>query len=271
MTDEYEPRGLRYAVEGGLATITLCRPETRNAQTPAMWEALREIQRAIPAHVRVVIVRAEGPSFSSGLDRRMWTAEGVPGELSFLSMEGLDDAELAEVIATYQDAFSWLRRPDIITIASVQGHAVGAGFQLALACDFRVLSEDARFAMLETSLGLVPDLGGTQPLVEAIGYPRALEICVTGRWVDADEARQLGLATIVVDRADLDGTVSDLADAVMAPMHRAVTGTKALLRSATSRDYADQLTAERSAQIGRIRDLAALVASGGGRSGNNDG
>ena len=119
----------------------------------------------------------------------MWTPDGVPGEMSFLSMEGLDDRELADVIASYQYAFSWLRRPDIITIAAVQGHAIGAGFQLALACDFRVLSEDARFAMLETSLGLVPDLGGTQPLVEAIGYPRALEICVTGRWVDADEAR----------------------------------------------------------------------------------
>jgi enoyl-CoA hydratase/carnithine racemase len=260
MTDQFVERGLRYRVDGGLATITLCRPETRNAQTPGMWEALREIEAIIPHHVRVVVIRSEGPSFSSGLDRRMWTAEGVPGEMSFLNMEGLDDAELADVIAAYQGAFSWLRRPDIITIAAVQGHAIGAGFQLALACDFRVLSEDARFAMLETSLGLVPDLGGTQPLVEAIGYPRALEICVTGRWVDADEARQLGLATIVVAREDLDGTVSDLADAVMAPMHRAVTGTKALLRTATARDYGEQLVAERAAQIGRIRDLAALVA-----------
>ena len=57
---------------------------------------------------------------------------------------------------------------------------MGAGFQLALACDLRVVADDARFAMRETSLGLVPDLGGTQPLVEAVGYSRALEICVTG-------------------------------------------------------------------------------------------
>ena len=92
----------------------------------------------------------------------------------------------------------------------------------ALACDFRVLSEDARFAMRETSLGLVPDLGGTHPLVEAIGYPRALEICVTGRWIDADEARKLGLATIVVDHDDMDGTVDDLAGAVLASPRNAV-------------------------------------------------
>jgi enoyl-CoA hydratase/carnithine racemase len=270
MSEEFVDRGLRYRVDGTLATITLCRPETRNAQTPGMWEALREIEAVIPHDVRVVVIRAEGPSFSSGLDRRMWTPDGVPGEMSFLSMEGLDDGELADVIASYQDAFSWLRRPDIITIAAVQGHAIGAGFQLALACDFRVLAEDARFAMLETSLGLVPDLGGTQPLVEAIGYPRALEICVTGRWVDADEARQLGLATIVVDRDDLDGTVSDLAAAVTTPMHSAVTGTKALLRNATGRDFSEQLVAERSAQISRIRELAAMVAaSGSATSGNN--
>jgi enoyl-CoA hydratase/carnithine racemase len=269
MNDAFVDRGLRYRIDGGLATITLCRPETLNAQTPGMWEALRDIERAIPPEVRVVIIRAEGQSFSSGLDRRMWTSEGVPGELSLLSMEGLDDAELTAVIASYQDAFTWLRRPELITIAAVQGHAIGAGFQLALACDFRVLSEDARFAMLETSLGLVPDLGGTHPLVEAIGYPRALEICVTGRWVDADEARQLGLATIVVAREDLDGTVSDLADAVMAPMHRAVTGTKALLRTATAHNYSEQLIAERSAQVSRIRDLAALVAASGERAGGN--
>ena len=78
-------------------------------------------------------------------------------------------------------------------------------------------ADDARFAMREISLGLVPDLGGTHPLVGARGYPRALEICVTGRWVDADEARQLGLATIVVAREELDGTVADLCAAVTAP------------------------------------------------------
>lgn len=268
MSDDLSARGVRCHVDGSVATITLCRPETRNAQTPGLWEALREIEASIPGGTRVVVVQAEGPSFSSGLDRRMWTAEGVPGEPSFLTMEHLDDEQLADVIAAYQDAFSWLRRPDIISIAAVQGHAVGAGFQLALACDFRVLSEDARFAMLETSLGLVPDLGGTQPLVEAIGYPRALEICVTGRWVDADEARQLGLATIVVPREDLDATVADLALAVMAPMRRAVTGTKALLRNATARAFSEQLEAERAAQVGRIRELAAQVAAG---AGNNPG
>jgi enoyl-CoA hydratase/carnithine racemase len=251
--------GLRHEVVGTTATITLNRPDTRNAQTPAMWAAMRHIGETLPADVRIVIVRSEGPSFSAGLDKRMWLPDGVPGETSLIQLAELDDAQLLDVIASYQDAFSWLRRPEVVSIAAVQGHAVGAGFQLALACDFRVLSEDARFAMRETSLGLVPDLGGTHPLVEAIGYPRALEICVTGRWVDADEARRLGLATIVVDRDDIDGTVDDLAGAVLASPRNAVTSTKSLLRGAMTRDHDEQLLAERAAQVGRIRELAAFA------------
>ena len=75
-----------------------------------------------------------------------------------------------------------------MSIAAVQGHAIGAGFQLALACDLRVVADDVQFAMRETSLGLVPDLTGTHPLVGLVGYARALEICVTGRFVHAEEA-----------------------------------------------------------------------------------
>ena len=83
-----------------------------------------------------------------------------------------------------------------MTIAAVQGHAIGAGFQLALACDFRVLAEDVQFCMAETGLGLVPDLGGTLPLVRLVGYSRAAEICVTSRRVArgrgaADRPREL--------------------------------------------------------------------------------
>ena len=74
----------------------------------------------------------------------------------------------------------------------MQGYAIGAGFQLALACDLRVLADDAQLSMKETSLGLVPDLTGTKPLVEAVGYSRALEICTTGRLVGATGGRSAG-------------------------------------------------------------------------------
>jgi enoyl-CoA hydratase/carnithine racemase len=217
--------------------------------------------------VRVVLLRAEGPSFSAGLDRRMFTPDGIPGGTSLSQLATLDDEALAETIAGYQEAFSWWRRPDLVTIAVVQGHAVGAGFQLALACDLRVVSEDASFAMREPSLGLVPDLGGTQPLLETVGYSRALEICTTGRWVDAAEARELGLATIVVPRDDLDDAATDLAAAILSSPAGAVAGTKALLRGAAERSYPEQLRAERTAQVARLREIAGGGAgTSGGRS-----
>lgn len=265
--------GLRYAEAGPLATITLCRPQTRNAQDPAMWAALRAIGKTLGTGVRVVVVRAEGPSFSAGIDRSLLAADGGTGQPSVFDLAGLDDAALDARIAQYQEAFSWLRRPDLVSIAAVQGHAVGAGFQLALACDLRVLAEDARLAMRETSLGLVPDLGGTRPLVDAVGYSRALEICVTGRWVDAEEARRLGLATIVVPRPELDAAVADLAAAVSAPPAGAVTATKSLLQTAASSTPAGQLSAERTAQAARLRELAGRpsgstgVASLGNKTG----
>jgi enoyl-CoA hydratase/carnithine racemase len=205
-----------------------------------------------------VILRAEGPSFSAGLDRRVFTGEPIEGAPSVAELAALPTPELEALIATFQAGFTWWRRPDLVSVAAVQGHAVGAGFQLALACDLRVVTEDAQFAMRETSLGLVPDLGGTLPLVEIVGYPRALEICLTGRWVDAREAHALGLAELVVANDELDGAVSDLLAAILAAPRDAVIETKALLVNARTRAPGDQLAAERQAQARRLRDLAGL-------------
>lgn len=248
--------GLRLDVAPGLVTITLDRPDRRNAQDPAMWRALTLIGRSLPDGTRVVLLRAEGASFSAGLDRRMFTPEGIPGETSFLAMAGMDDGDLEGFIVGAQAAFSWWRRPDLVTIAAVQGHAVGAGFQLALACDLRVLALDAQLAMKEPTLGLVPDLCGTKPLVECVGYSRALEICATGRWVHAEEAGRLGLASAVVPRAELDQAARDLAAAVLATPGGAVRETKALLLGAGARTHDEQQAAERAAQAVRIRALA---------------
>ncbi|QNN52880.1 enoyl-CoA hydratase/isomerase family protein [Nocardioides mesophilus] len=254
-----ERGGVRLEESGLVATITLDRPATKNAQTPATWTALRAVGAALDPAVRVVVVRGAGDTFSSGLDRRMLGAEGVEGEASLLSLLDMPDGEIAESIAGWQEGFTWLRRPDIVSIAVVQGAAVGAGFQLALSCDLRVLAEDARFSMREPILGLVPDLTGTKPLVELVGYSRALEICATTRWVGAEEARDLGLATVVVPREEVDGAVDDLVAALTAPLYGAVTATKALLQSAAVLDLDDQRRVEREAQVRRFRELAALM------------
>jgi enoyl-CoA hydratase/carnithine racemase len=243
------PSGVRLDRDGPVATVTLSRPEVLNAQTPQMWDALREISRRLPGDVRVVVVRGEGRAFSAGLDLSM--ADSVLGELA-----RLPEAEAVARIADAQEAFGWLRRPDLVTIARVQGHAIGAGFQLALACDLRVLAPDAQLAMAEVTLGLVPDLGGTKRLVELVGYARALEICLTGRRLDAAEAHRIGLANLVVPVAELDGAVEDLTAAVLAAPRDAVIEIKALLAGAAGRSYPEQARAEREAQHRRLRDLA---------------
>ncbi|MFI1288355.1 enoyl-CoA hydratase/isomerase family protein [Streptomyces sp. NPDC020792] len=248
--------GVRLTVDDSIATVTLTNPAKRNAQSPALWRALTEAGRLLPGSVRVVLLRGEGKSFSAGLDRQAFTPEGFDGEPSFIDLARGSDAELDATIAEYQEAFTWWRRNDIVSVAAVQGHAIGAGFQLALACDLRVVADDVQFAMRETSLGLVPDLTGTHPLVGLVGYARALEICLTGRYVGAAEAVNSGLANLAVPADQLDETVRDLAAALLAAPRDAVVETKALLRGARERSYEEQRAAEREAQARRLRDLA---------------
>ena len=257
-TQPSERDGVRVEIDGEIARVTLCEPEHRNAQSPAMWRALAAAGRDLPGTVRVVVLRAEGLSFSAGLDRAMFTVEGLPGERNFLQLAAAEDEDVDETIAGFQEAFTWWRRPDLISIAAVQGHAVGAGFQLALGCDLRVVADDVQFSMRETSLGLVPDLAGTKPLTELVGYARALEICVTGRRVGAEEAVAVGLANLAVPAAELDGAVHDLAAALLAAPRNAVIETKALLQGAGGRSYDEQRSAERVAQARRMRDLAGI-------------
>ncbi|MEV8536954.1 enoyl-CoA hydratase/isomerase family protein [Streptomyces sp. NPDC051211] len=250
--------GVRLTADGSTATVTLTNPAKRNAQSPALWRALAEAGRLLPGTVRVVVLSGEGQSFSAGLDRQAFTPEGFEGEPSFLDLARGSEQQLDATIAEYQEAFTWWRRNDIVTIAAVQGHAIGAGFQLALACDLRVVAEDVQFAMRETSLGLVPDLGGTQPLTALVGYARALEICATGRFVHAEEAERIGLANLVVPGDELEHAVRDLGAALLAAPRDAVIETKTLLRGAAGRTYDEQRTAERAAQARRLRDLAGL-------------
>jgi enoyl-CoA hydratase/carnithine racemase len=255
-----EQGAVRLRVSGPRADVVLARPDARNAQTPATWRALAAVPALLDPQVAVVVLSAEGRSFSAGLDRRMFDGSGVPGEPGLVELAGLPAAELDEAIAAFQQGFTWWREHDAVTVAAVQGHAVGAGFQLALACDLMVCADDAQLAMREPSLGLVPDLAGTAPLVEAVGFGRALEICATGRWVGAQEAARLGLCQLVVPADELAASVDDLVAALLAAPAGAVAGTKRLLRDASRRSRAEQCAAERTEQAGRLAELARLVA-----------
>ena len=249
--------GLRLEVDGGRATLTLDRPDRRNAQTPTTWLALADVVAALDGAVTVLVIRGEGPAFSAGIDRALFAPDGLPGEPSLPALAALPDDRLDATLGSYQRGFRSLRSASLVSVAAVQGAAIGAGFQLALACDLRVLADDASLCMREPALGLVPDLAGTKALVDLVGYARALEICGTARRVGAAEAATLGLATLVVPRADLVATVDDLVAALLATPPAALLATRALLRDAGGRGLDEQCAAERAAQVVRLRALAA--------------
>jgi enoyl-CoA hydratase/carnithine racemase len=256
MTPErLEQAGLLYSVDGVVATVTLNKPDKRNSQTPTMWRTMAALAEEIPDDVRVVVVRGNGQAFSAGLDRSMLDPSGGDGQETVADLMNLDDAGMSATIDDYQRGFTWLRDPRFVSIAAVQGYAIGAGFQLALSCDLRVVADDAQFCMKESALGLVPDLTGTKPLVESVGYARALEICATARMVGAAEAVEIGLASAAVPLADLEATVADLVGALTAAPHGAVTETKALLLGVAERDLDEQRRLEREAQTRRFREL----------------
>ncbi|HIW64509.1 MAG TPA: enoyl-CoA hydratase/isomerase family protein [Candidatus Stackebrandtia excrementipullorum] len=253
MTTLNEADFVHLNVDGPVARVTLNRPDALNAQTPAMWQRLRDIGRELTGEVRCVIVSGAGASFSAGLDLAVLSGS-LPNELA-----GVDENEADARLWSFQEAFDWLRRPDLVTIAAVRGHAIGAGLQLALACDFRVLADDARLRVGEPGLGLVPDLGGTKRLVSLVGYSRSMELCLTGRTVSGEEAKVLGLATVTVPARDVADTAEDLALAVLSVPRDAAVETKSLLLQAGVNDDSMQLAAERAAQLRLIRQRVGVT------------
>lgn len=245
--------------EGAVLSITLVNGEKLNTHTPATWRRLAAIAPQVDDGVRVVLLSAEGPSFGAGLDRRMMSPDGVPGEESLASLAAMPEPEIDRSIEEFQSAFTWWSRTDAVTIAAVQGHAIGASAQLALACDIMLVADDLKFALRETSLGLVPDLAGTWPLVRRVGYSRALEICGTGRFVGASEAVAIGLAHSEHPGDDLIAMQRAMAEAFLGAPESALRALKPLLQGAEFRERIQQEAEERSAQIGRLRDLGSIV------------
>ena len=256
MTNTSPDGWVRTDRDGAVLTVTLDRPDQLNAQTPATWAALRRVADGLDDEVRVVVVRGAGRAFSAGLDRSLFST-GTDGAGTLGELAGLPADVAQERIRGYQQAFRWLRAPGIVSVAAVQGHAIGAGAQLALACDLRILAEDAQLRLPEVTLGLVPDLTGTSNLVDLVGYGRALEMCLTGRAVGAAEARANGIANLVVPSAELDGAVADLVAALLAPPVGASRATAGLIRSAVHNDHEQQDAAEREAQVRRISELVS--------------
>jgi len=248
-------------VDGPVAAVWLDRPEVRNAQTFTTWASLAAVPAMLPAEVRVVLLRSTGPDFSAGLDLRQLRPGGTAEGSVEVLLPG-SDAELAEAIGGFQQAFTPWRSLPAVVVAVLQGRAIGAGLQLALAADLRVAAADAQLVVAESRLGLVPDLGGTAALVELVGYSRALELCLLARPVHAAEALAWGLVTRVAGDEGLEAAVDDLVAALLALPAPVLRATKRLLADAVDRSADEQRVAERAAQVPLLRHAVSEVRPG---------
>ena len=194
--------------EGARADIRLNRPEVLNAMSFEVFDALAAACDQVRGRddVEVVVVSGEGRSFSSGIDLNAF------GEVAGSPRDG---------IARAQAGFRKLADLPMPTIAAVQGHALGAGLQVALACDIRVVSEDASLGLLELKYGIIPDLGGSNHLPRLVGAGRAKKMIWLAERIDGREAERIGLAEVCVPASDLVKTVDDLAERLSEPPHLA--------------------------------------------------
>lgn len=234
------------SIDGHIARLALNRPDKLNAQTPAMWLHLADVlgpQLVANRDIRVLILEGRGRSFSAGIDITTFTTRNS----DFADSTATDDP--VEGVRRAQRGFEWLETAPFLTIAKVHGHALGAGMQLALACDIRIASDDVVMGLLETNWGLMPDLGGTVWLPRLIGPARAIEMMVTAEKLRADELERLGIVNRVVPRDQLDATVDDLAHRVARRPPLAVRGAKEAVRGGWGQDTDTAMYAAARAQL----------------------
>lgn len=224
----------------GIATVTLNRPQALNAMTPVLMGQLRDVVVELDARreVRVIVFTGAGRAFSAGGDR------------NFLdSLSRMSAVEIAETVyANFQGAVKAVKLCNKPTIAAVNGAAVGAGCELAVACDFRVVSADAKFIESWIHLGVIAPLGGMTLLPRLIGLGRATEMLMLGKAVGGQEAVDIGLASQCVPNEELEDAVRTLAQRLAASPPLALRVFKAGLRRAADSTLAAEWEAGLYAQ-----------------------
>jgi enoyl-CoA hydratase len=236
------PSGLRVDVRGSVAEVVLNRPGQLNAMEPGFFAELREAFGKLSADrsVRAVLVWAEGRAFSSGLDRK-GTRDLLPGLKPGENPVGRNLA-LHGLIQEFQASISAVRHCPKPVIAAVQGMCLGGGLDLATACDIRLCSADASFAVHETKVAMVADLGTLQRLGRIIGRGIAREMALTGRPMAAERALTCGLVSqILPDRQTLLDSARAMAEEIAQNSPLAVQGVKQVLDYAEEHGEADGL------------------------------
>lgn len=191
---------VRYEISDRIATITLSRPDKRNALTQHMFARLNEVVGDVEKNsdLRVLVIRGEsGSVFCAGDD--------------LAELAAMDVVQVRDFLIRAQGTFTRLEALSIPVVAAVEGHALGGGLELALACDLILASSNAALGLPETKLGVIPGLGGTIRLPRRVGLGRAKELVYSGRLVQADEAKNMGLVEAVYSAEEFDAKVMEFA------------------------------------------------------------
>jgi enoyl-CoA hydratase len=229
---------LRYEKRGAVAWVTLDRPETLNAYDVAMRDDLFAVLGAADDDpgVRVLVLRGRGRAFSTGGDLREFGSAPSP--------------TVARLVRWQRDVWGRLLALRAATVAAVHGFAVGGGMEMALLCDLCLAADTARFGLPETGLGMIPGVGGTQTLPRRAGVARALEATLAPRWIDAEEARRIGIVSRVVPARALVGTARALGRRLAALDPRVVVALRRCVRAAHDGTLAAGIELERRLAAG---------------------
>ncbi|MEE2683310.1 MAG: enoyl-CoA hydratase [Actinomycetota bacterium] len=222
-----------------IVTVTINRPEVKNAITAKMWDELTDVfsRLGYDDSVRAVIVTGAGSDFCSGAD--------VSGMGSGSNEKRLHQLESMRKVG---DCCLALFNMPKVTIAKIPGVAVGAGMNLALACDIVIASENARFSEIFAKRGLSVDFGGSFLLPRIVGLQKAKELVLLAEVISAEEANRMGLVNYVVSTSELDEKVAEIANKAAAGPPRAIALSKAMLNRSFSNSLTEALDQEGTSQ-----------------------
>jgi enoyl-CoA hydratase/carnithine racemase len=223
---------------GAVRHVVLNRPEKRNALNTELILALGEVLHVAAADVavRCVVIRGSGTMFSSGMDA---------GDLTAIAQDPESLRDWREQILAIWNLCERMAKP---TIAQIHGACLGGAAELALACDLRVVAADSVFGLVETRIGLLPDLGGCSRLPAIVGLGRAKELIMCSKFVDGAEAERIGLANRVAPADELDAATGLLVGELLACAPLPVGLAKGIIDAAALPALDDTLEQEVTAQ-----------------------
>ncbi len=238
--------------KGDIFEVALNRPRKRNAINDAMMAAISaafdQAESEFYSGARVVIIRAEGRVFSSGIDLEQ-----------FQTLDESLRGNLFPFTARYQAIFNKIERSSLPVICVLHGYCLGLALELALACDFRIAVERAKLGLPEARLGIIPDVGGSARLVSLLGPARAKNLVMTGRTIDARQAQDWGMLDAVYSKAELDAGLDSLVADLRAAAPLAVSYAKRVINDITDKTRGLNIEAWAQAQLFRSDDFRNAV------------